>query len=44
MYNSLRGMGITQIADAMLFAEQVFDFHAGLSVIQTNGIVFTSSD
>lgn len=44
MYNSLRGVGVTQIADAMLFAEQVFDFHAGLRVIQTDGIVFTSSD
>lgn len=44
MYNSLRGMGITQIADAMLFAEQVFNFHASLRVVQADCIVFPSSD
>lgn len=37
-------MSVTQIADAMLFAEQVFDFHAGLRVVQADCIIFPSSD
>ena len=44
MYNRLGSVSVAQIAYAMLFAKQVLDLHPGLRIVQTNGVIFSSSD
>jgi len=44
MDNSLWCMSVAQVADAMLLAKQVLDFHAGLCIIKPYCIVFARSD
>ena len=37
-------MRVAQIANSMFFAEQMLDFHARLSVVQSYSIVLPSRD